>query len=85
MKIRGTTITTPVKPEVVLVKCKNLTEAQKAQARANIGAAAIGEGGGGSSEDAVLAVLVDLGMAPVLLDADGAVLVDGNDAILVNN
>lgn len=39
MKIRGTTIATPIKPEVAVVKCQNLTEEQKAQARANIGAA----------------------------------------------
>ena len=41
--------------------------------------------GGGSSEDAVLAVLADLGIAPVLLDADGKVLADGDGAVLVNN
>jgi hypothetical protein len=39
MKIRGTTITTPMKPEAALVKCKKLTEEQKTQARENIGAA----------------------------------------------
>lgn len=37
MKIRGTTITTPMKPESVVVKCKNLTEEEQAQARDNIG------------------------------------------------
>lgn len=39
MKIRGTTVGTPIKPEKVVVKCKNLTEEEKAIARANIGAA----------------------------------------------
>ena len=39
MKIRGTTITTPMSPEMAVVKCQNLTDEQKAQARANIGAA----------------------------------------------
>lgn len=39
MKIRGTTVSTTIKPERVLVKCENLTEDEKAQARANIGAA----------------------------------------------
>ena len=38
MKIRGTTISTPLKPEAALVKCKNLTEEQQAQVRTNIGA-----------------------------------------------
>lgn len=39
MKIRGNTVGTPIKPEKVLVKSENLTEEEKAQARANIGAA----------------------------------------------
>ena len=37
MKIRGNTVGTTVKPERVLVKATDLTEEQKAQARANIG------------------------------------------------
>ena len=40
MKIRGNTVGTPLRPEVVLTKASDLTEEQKAQARANIGAAA---------------------------------------------
>lgn len=39
MKIRGNTVGTPIKPEKAVVKCENLTEEEKAQARANIGAA----------------------------------------------
>lgn len=38
MKIRGNTIGTPIKPKKVLVKAESLTEEEKAQARANIGA-----------------------------------------------
>ena len=41
MKIRGNTVGTPIKPEKVVVKCQNLTEEEKAQARENIGAAAV--------------------------------------------
>lgn len=39
MKIRGNTIGTTMKPEKTVVKCENLTEEEKAIARANIGAA----------------------------------------------
>lgn len=38
MKIRGNTIGTPIKPEKNLIKATDLTEAEKAQARENIGA-----------------------------------------------
>lgn len=38
MKIRGNTISTPIKPEKAVVKCQNLTDEEKAQARENIGA-----------------------------------------------
>lgn len=38
-KIRGTVIGTPIKPEKSLIKAKDLTDEQKAQARVNIGAA----------------------------------------------
>lgn len=41
MKIRGNTVGTPIKPKKVLVKSENLTEEEKALARANIGAAAV--------------------------------------------
>lgn len=37
MKIRGNTVGTPIKPKKVLAKWLNLTEEEKAQARANIG------------------------------------------------
>lgn len=40
MKIRGAVVGTPIKPEKVLVKSENLTEEEKAIARANIGASA---------------------------------------------
>ena len=35
MKIRGTTVGTTIKPEKILVKATDLTEEEKAQARAN--------------------------------------------------
>lgn len=38
MKIRGNTVGTPLKPEKAVVKCQNLSEEEKAQARENIGA-----------------------------------------------
>lgn len=38
MKIRGNTIGTPIKPEKNIIKATDLTEAEKAQARENIGA-----------------------------------------------
>ncbi len=38
MKIRGNTVGTTLKPEKAVVKCQNLTEEEKAQARENIGA-----------------------------------------------
>lgn len=41
MKIRGNTVGTNMKPDKVLVKSENLTEAEKALARENIGATAI--------------------------------------------
>ena len=42
MKIRGNTIGTPIKPEKNILKATDLTEEEKAQARENIGAAAVG-------------------------------------------
>ena len=47
MKIRGNTIGTPLKPGKNLVKATDLTPEEQAQARQNIGAAAIGEGSNG--------------------------------------
>ena len=52
---------------------QELTKDQKAQARENIGV-----------REAVLEMLVEFGIAPVLLGEQGAVLTDGNDAILIN-
>lgn len=43
MKIRGTTVGTPIKPERVLSKPVTLSEEQKAQARENIGACEIND------------------------------------------
>lgn len=43
MKIRGNTIGTPIKPEKNLVKATDLTEEEKAQARANIGAISLSD------------------------------------------
>lgn len=52
MKIRGNTVGTTLRPEQNLVKATDLTPEEKALARANIGAAA--EGSGGGSEAYVL-------------------------------
>lgn len=52
--IRGNLVGTNQRPENVLVRATELTEEQKAQARANIGAASvddIGSGGGGGNVD----------------------------------
>lgn len=49
MKIRGNTVGTPIKPEKILVKCENLTEAEKATARNNIGALSENINGGSLS------------------------------------
>lgn len=51
MKIKGIPVGTPIKPEAALIKATALTEEQKAQVRANIGAAAVGEPGGGTGAD----------------------------------
>ena len=50
MKIRGNVVGTPMAPEAVFTKC-DLTEEEKALARERIGAAAIGETGGGTGND----------------------------------
>lgn len=42
-KIRGSVITTPLKPEKNILKATDLTEEQKAQARANIGVPEVSE------------------------------------------
>lgn len=51
---------------------QTLTEEQKAQARQNIGI-----------EAAVMDVLLALGLAPVLLDADGSVLTENDGTLLL--
>lgn len=45
MKIRGNTVGTPINPKKVLVRSENLTEEEKAIARANIGAVNVSEDG----------------------------------------
>jgi hypothetical protein len=51
-KIRGSVIATPLKPEKSILKATDLTEEQKAQARANIGVPEVSE-----LVDAVIAAL----------------------------
>lgn len=57
MKIRGNTVGTPMRPEKFLVKARNLNEEEKAQARANIGAAAEGDSPGGSGVSALIVTM----------------------------
>lgn len=76
---------------VILYKEQELSDAQKAQARANIGAAAIGEGGGGTgengatftpsvSEDGVLSWSNDKGLAnPASVNIKGETGTPGKD------
>lgn len=48
---------------------------------------AAGEGGGvdeAAVQETVMDMLIDMGIAPVLLDEDGSVLADGDGAILIN-
>ena len=54
---------------------QSLTDTQKATARDNIGAMGVGE---------VLDVLVAFSLAPVLLDSNGAMLVESDNTILIN-
>ena len=61
-------------PEAVSFASQVLTPQQQRQARENIGV-----------EEAGFDMLVALGIAPVLLDADGQVLADGDGAVLVNH
>ena len=64
MKIRGITVGTPLSPEASLIKANALTDEEKAQARANIGAAAVGEGGGGETvTDEHINALIDAKLA----------------------
>lgn len=59
MKIRGNTIGTPIKPEKNLIKATDLTEEEKARARANIGAAAVGETGAVPPTDELVQAVID--------------------------
>ena len=59
MKIRGNTIGTPIKPEKNIIKATDLTEEEKAQARANIGAAAVGETGAVPPTDELVQAVID--------------------------
>lgn len=54
---------------------QNLTEEQKETARQNIGAVSTTE---------VLDLLITFGIAPVLLDSNGAMLVENDNTILIN-
>ena len=54
-------------------RVQNLTEAEKEQARTNIGI-----------EEAIFNAMVALNVAPVILDNDDTVLVDDDGAILLN-
>lgn len=60
-------------PEAVSFTAQALTPQQQKQAQENIG-----------MEETVFDMLVALGVAPVLLDTDGAVLLCGDGAVLVN-
>ena len=60
-------------PEAVSFTSQTLTAQQRQQARQNIGV-----------DETVLDALVAMQIAPVLLDADGSVLADGDEAVLVN-
>lgn len=60
-------------PEAVSFAAQTLTPQQQKQARENIGV-----------EEAAFDMLVTFGVAPVLLDADSAVLTAGDGAVLVN-
>ena len=59
--------------DAVLFSEQNLTPDQQAQARENM-----------AVEEAVLKMLIEMEIAPVLLDADGTVLSDHDGAILLN-
>ena len=65
MIIRGGTVSTPIKPERNLVKATNLTEEEKAQARANIGAAIAYIDGSNATPPLVL---MDLGPGSYVLN-----------------
>ena len=60
-------------PEAIRFTSQQLTPQQQKQARENIGV-----------EEDAFDMLVAFGVAPVLLDADGAVLTAGDGAVLVN-
>lgn len=81
--------------DAVLRIPQEMTDTQKWQARANIGAVSEdevktlignagggGTGGGGNVEEIVMDMLVAMEIAPVLLNSDGTVLADDNGALL---
>lgn len=55
-------------------RIQELSENEKQQARDNIG-----------FDSAVMAAMIDVGIAPVVLDEDGSVLVDEDNSILINS
>ena len=55
-------------------RTQELSENEKQQARDNIG-----------FDSAVMSVMIDVGIAPVILDEDGTVLVDDDNSILINS
>ena len=61
-------------PEAVSFAAQVLTPQQQRQVRENIGI-----------EEAVFDMLIVFGVAPVLLDADGRVLADGDGTVLMNH
>ena len=63
----------PAIGDAVLYSPQSLTDAQKEQARTNIGV-----------EETVMDLLVKMSIAPVVLDKNGALLADGDGAILLN-
>lgn len=84
MKIRGNTVGTTLNPEASLLLSTGLTEEQKAQARANIGASAVGEGGNGESgvSPTVDIAEIDGGHRVTFTDANGPKqfdVLDGQD------
>lgn len=87
MKIRGNTVGTPQNPASVLIKVE-LTEEEKALARKKIGAAAIGEagGGGGTGNDGFSPIAkvthTENGATITITDKDGtttATVTNGKD------
>ena len=64
--------------DVIKYSKQTLTEEQKKQVRENIGV------GKEVVEEMTIDILIQMGIAPVILDLDGAILTDKDDAILLN-